>query len=51
MFNSTKPRSKPVFVLLLAALVATGLGTASAHDSPAVQHPTQFTDVHSDSSM
>ncbi len=53
MFNSTKPRSKPVVVLLLplllAAVAATGLGTASAHDTPAVQHPTQFTDVHSDS--
>ena len=53
MFNSTKPCSKPVFVLLLplllAALAAAGLGTASAHDSSAGQHPTQFTDVHSDS--
>ena len=53
MFNSMKHRSKPVLVLLLplllAALAATGLGTATAHDSPAVQHPTQFTDVHSDS--
>ena len=55
MFNSSKPRSKPVYVLLLplllAALTATGLATASAHDVsdyPA-QHPTQFTDVHSDS--
>ena len=49
MFNSTKPRRKPVYVLLpllLAALAATGLGTASAHDIPGVQHPTQFTDVH-----
>ena len=49
MFNSTKPRRKPVFVLLLVLLTATGLGTATAHDSPAVQHPTLFTDVHSDS--
>ena len=50
MFNSTKPRSKPVFVLLLLMLLAaTGLGTASAHDIPAAPHPTQFTDVHSDS--
>ena len=50
MSNSTKPRSKPVVVLLLLVLMtATGLGTASAHDTPAVQHPTQFTDVHSDS--
>ena len=53
MFNNTTPRSKPVLVLLLplllAALAATGLGTATAHDSPAAQHPTQFTDVHSHS--
>ena len=50
MFNSTKLCSKPVFVLLLVLLLAaTGLGTVSAHDSPAVQHPTQFTDVHSHS--
>ena len=49
MFNSTKPRSKPVFVLLLVLLTATGLGTVSAHDTPGVQHPTQFTDVHSHS--
>ena len=49
MFNSTKPRSKPVFVLLIVLMAATGLGTATAHDSPAVQHPTLFTDVHSDS--
>ena len=49
MFNCTKPRSKPVFVLLLVLLAATGLGTASAHDIPAAPHPTQFTDVHSDS--
>ena len=49
MFNSTKPCSKPVVVLLLAMLFATGLGTAAAHDVPAVQHPTQFTDVHADS--
>ena len=49
MFNSTKPRSRPVYVLLLVLLTATGLGTASAHDTPGVQHPTQFTDVHSGS--
>ena len=47
MFNHIKPCSKPVFVLLLLVLTAAGLGTASAHDSPAAQHPTQFTDVHS----
>ena len=51
MFNRTKPCSRPVYVLLLVLLTAAGLGTASAHDTPtpAAQHPTQFTDVHSGS--
>ena len=49
MFNSVKPRSRPVLVLLLVLLAASGLGTASAHDTPGVAHPTQFTDVHSHS--